>query len=114
MIRASVSCDDDTHGPVIEFDATAWFENASDSEIQCMRDEDFYGGEASDSVAEYLAERNEELAEFFRYLSFRQKHCQGSCSGYSVRVNSDDAESWLAERAGRPERGNNNKKGKAR
>lgn len=97
MIRAEVYCDDDDHGPVVEFDATAWFERASDEDIRALREEDYFGGEGSDAVAEYMADRDETVAGFFRYLTFRQEHSRGSNGGYSVRVGDKDAESWIAK-----------------
>lgn len=100
MIRAEVSCDNDDYGPLVEFDATAWFEKATDEDIRQIRAEDYFGGESCDSVAEYMADHNDKVAGFFSYLTFRQEHGRGSADGYSVRIGDKDAEAWIA--ANRP------------
>lgn len=97
MIRAEVSCDNDDHGPVIRFDATPWFEQASDDDIRALRQEEYGCGYESDCVAEFVADRDATVAGFFSYLSFRNDHGRGSGSGYTVRIGDKDAESWIAE-----------------
>lgn len=97
MIRAEVSCDNDDYGPVIEFDATPWFEQASDKDILELRAEAYGCGYASDCIAEYMADKNEKVGGFFAYLRFRQEHGHGSGDGYTVRVGDRDAEAWIAE-----------------
>lgn len=96
MIRASVSADNDDYGPVIDFDATPWFEQASERDIQHLRDEGYGCGEESDGVAEFMADRDAIVAEFFTYLSFRQEHGRGR-GGYTVRIGDRDADAWIAE-----------------
>ena len=100
MIRADISCDNDDHGPVIPFDATRWFQQASDSDILALRGEEYGCGYESDNVAEYMADHDKLVAEFFSYLRFRQTYGRGSGDGYTVHVNADEAEAWIA--ANRP------------
>lgn len=97
MIRAEVTADGDDYGPAVEFDATKWFERATDSEIDNLSAEEYYAGDASDSVAEFAADYDNEVGEFFRYLDFRNRHSKGSGGGFSCRVSEKDAEAWIAE-----------------
>ena len=96
MIHAEVSCDNDDYGPAIPFDATGWFSTAGDSDILALRGEEYGCGYESDSVAEYMADRDKLVGEFFSYLSFRQTYGRGN-AGYTVRISADDAEHWIAE-----------------
>lgn len=96
MIRAEISCDNDDYGPVIPFDATEWFRTASDADISALRAEEYGCGYESDNVAEFMADRDKTLAEFFVYLRFRQTYGSGG-GGYAVRVDAYAAELWLSK-----------------
>ncbi len=97
MIRAEVTVDNDTYGPIVEFDATPWFEKASDRDIDCLRGEEYYAGEVSDEVAQFCADKDATVAKFFEYVEFRQRFSRGSDSGFSCRVSEKDAETWIAD-----------------
>ena len=92
MIRAE--CHSDDRVVEVEFDATPWFQQASDKSIIELAEIDWGLDYASDDVAEKLAESNEEIAEMFKYISIvqRTKHM-----GFECTVNEDDALKWIAE-----------------
>jgi len=62
MIRAEVHSDD--YVRQVKFDATKWFESASDQEIINLINCDFGGDYPADSVAENLSVFNQELSDF--------------------------------------------------
>jgi len=97
MIRAEVTVDNDTNGPVVEFDATPWFEQASDRGIEWLRDEEYCAGEASDEVAEFCADKDATVEKFFEYVRFGQQFSRGSGFGFSCRISVKEAEAWITD-----------------
>jgi hypothetical protein len=96
MIQAETTVDQDNYGPVVKFDATPWFEQATADQIEQLAAEEFFAGDTSDEVAEFCADRDATLQGFFGYVRFRQEHGSGA-GGYSCRVSEADAMEWLAE-----------------
>ena len=91
MIRAEVHSDD--YAAAAKFDATPWFEQASDNAIGELMECDYGGDEAADAVAEWSARLFDDVAGVFRYDELAR-------CGFECHVNPDDAEAWIA--ANRP------------
>lgn len=90
MIRAEVHSDD--HNAKVEFDATKWFEQASDEEIIGLAKADFGGDYESDEVAEFFADTL--TKPVFDYLD----HLRGSFGqrvGFECHVEPVDVRCWL-------------------
>lgn len=92
-IRAEVHSDDYRYQ--VEFDATKWFEQASDKEIMGLAQCGWGGDYAADAVAEYFEDTLEEIAQLMNYC------CATTGSrepvGFEVKVNCDDAIAWLEQ-----------------
>jgi hypothetical protein len=73
MIKAE--CHSDDHKAEIAFDATSWFEQASDKEIAQVVDCNWGGDYPTDNIAIYMSDYNEEIAKMFIYLEIA--HNQG-------------------------------------
>jgi hypothetical protein len=86
VIRAEVHSDDFVFKT--NFDATRWFENASNEELINLINCGFGGDYPSDDVARYFAETNEDVADVFDYLNIKPV-------GFECHVNVDDAENWI-------------------
>lgn len=87
MIKAEIHSDD--RKIEVEFDATAFFKQASDGELQRLADCDFRGDYPADDVGHFEAERNPEVQRVFDYLDIVRDQ------GFEVVVDSDDASAWL-------------------
>jgi hypothetical protein len=94
MIRAE--CHSDDFCVEVDFDATQWFEQASDDEIKALRDCDWGGDYPADEVAMFMAEHSQEVEDMFKYITLRHKleHI-----GFECHVNPEDAERWLNDRS---------------
>lgn len=95
MIKAE--CHSDDRCIEVNFDATPWFEQASEKEILDLANCGWRGDYPSDAVAHFMADLNDEVAEMFSYLGMRAKI---ETIGFECSVNSEDALIWL--RANRP------------
>ena len=98
----------------VEFDATRWFEQATEEQIIALAKTDPYGhnGEISnvllwgydysaDEVAQYMSNYNGELARLFQYSEMRATSRFPDIGGFDCEVDAVDARRWLAEH--RPE-----------
>jgi hypothetical protein len=90
MIRAEVHSDDYLYERA--FDATPWFEQASDDEIKALIECDFGGDYPADAVAEYMEDHDSEIERMFDYCR------RGSGVGFECHVETEDAEKWIKER----------------
>ena len=100
MIRAEVHSDD--RNVEVEFDATEWFEQASDDEIEELANFHYGGDYPADGVAEFFDRKGKNsTAPVFRYLKIiRNDASKGDCCGFECHVNQEDAETWI--KANRP------------
>jgi hypothetical protein len=93
MICAEVHSDD--YVRQVKFDATKWFESASDQEIINLINCDFGGDYPADRVAENLSVFNQELSDFFSYFDDKPVMLNGDTVGFECHVNVNEAESWI-------------------
>ena len=94
MIRANVHTDDWHYD--VDFDATAWFEQASDQEIIELADCGWRGDYPADAVAEFMADHNNQIQRLFDYLSHDPRTGKDPI-GFECSVNEGDARAWLKE-----------------
>ena len=94
MIRANVHTDDRHYD--VDFDATAWFEQASDQEIIELADCGWRGDYPADAVAEFMADHNNQIQRLFDYLSHDPRTGKDPI-GFECSVNEGDARAWLKE-----------------
>lgn len=88
MIRAEVHSDD--YAATAKFDATPWFEQATDEAIEQLAKCDYGGDYAADAVAVWSASLFADVAGVFQYDELAR-------CGFECHVNPDDAEAWIAE-----------------
>ena len=88
MIRAEVHSDD--HVAEANFDATTWFEQASNEEIRALAEISWGGDMESDAVAQFFNTDSErDVAFVFTYVQHKQD------VGYECHVDSKDALRWI-------------------
>lgn len=92
MITAE--CHSDDHAVEVTFDATRWFENATDKQILSVAAEDWAFGYATDDIAMSEAEENEQIADMFKYIEIRGKV---EDMGFGCSVDHSEAMTWLKE-----------------
>jgi len=93
MINAKCYSDD---GAVeVNFDATAWFEQATDEQIKELADIEWGGNYASDDVALHMATVDKKVQKVFDYCEINR-----DMPGFECRVNPQDAIAWV--KANRP------------
>ena len=80
-----------------EFDATAWFKQASDDKIVALSAAGWCGGYEADEVAEFYT--HSDLSELFSYLHAVNK--KGTSVGFECDVDEESAMAWLKQN--RPE-----------
>ena len=90
MIKAEVHSDD--HAVEVDFDATLWFEQATEKQIEDLAITDFRFDYPSDDVAIFMAEHNEEIAGMFKYIEIRGRV---ETMGFGCSVEEDDAMKWI-------------------
>jgi hypothetical protein len=94
IILAEVHSDD--HVFEVEFDATPWFEQASNEAIVALADCEWGGDYAADAVADFFSESNEQISDLFTYLhTIRNLRSHKDMNGFECHVNSEDAYAWL-------------------
>ena len=90
MIRAEMH--DDEFRTSARFDATEWFEQASDEQILNLAKIQWRGDYAADAVAEFFEGAGvgepETVDEVFKYVSLRD-------CGFEVSVEPEDAIAWI-------------------
>lgn len=89
MIQAEVHSDDHVYG--VDFNATPWFDQASDEEIESLLNCDFGGDYPADEVARHFDGQNQEITILLDYC--RRK----DGIGFECHVDVDDVGKWLAE-----------------
>jgi len=93
VIRAEVHSDD--HKVEVSFDATTWFEQASQDEIESVAGCGWQFDYPTDNIAIWYSDTNEEVQKLFFYLGIVQDQ------GFGCSVNPEDALAWLS--SNRPE-----------
>jgi hypothetical protein len=76
----------------VNFDATKWFEQATDKAIVDLIDCGWGGDYPADDVAMFMADDNQTIEDMFKYLELRNPI---DCFGFECNVNPDDAMTWL-------------------
>jgi hypothetical protein len=89
----------DDHVAMVEFDASKWFMNASDSAIIALAEQGWGGDDRADGVAESFDEGghhpNPEIAAAFAYLKAAQKF---KTVGFECYIAKDEAMAWIQSR----------------
>lgn len=85
----------DDHASEVVFDATPWFEQASDEEIAALRACGWGGDYPADNVAIFMADHNEELARMFAYVEAAHNVKD---IGFECHVVEKDVILWLEHR----------------
>ena len=99
IIRAEVHSDD--MATAVKFDATPWFEVASDMEIfklaECgVSNPSKWGGEArANEVALYMESKHDGVSFLFDYLRRARRAKKNSNPGYECYVSGGDAVAWI-------------------
>ncbi len=93
MIRAEVHSDDRAYE--IDFDATAYFVQASDEDLFKLAKDDWGGGYPADWVAEYFEKTNRNIKAMFRYLRSPEVRERRDAPGFECYVKEADAMEWL-------------------
>lgn len=97
-LRIRAECHSDDHHVETKFDATAYFEQASDDELLDLAKCDFGGDYAADAVAQFFDDRT--TKRLFDYLATDPTMGRETV-GFECHVDENDAMEWLA--ANRPE-----------
>jgi hypothetical protein len=86
-IRATMTSDDDAY--VVRFDASDWFEHASEEDVRALAGVGWMRDYEADVVAKHFDRpQNPTMREAFR-------HIRGGRVGFEVEVNDRDALEWL-------------------
>ena len=91
-IPAEVHSDD--HKVTANFDAVAYFVQASDDELVGLVDCGFGGDYPADEVAQFMADLDEGVERVFMYLSFEPEHF-GEKVGFECHVDQRPALLWI-------------------
>lgn len=92
-------CRSDDYNVEIEFDATAWFEQASEADIIKLAECQWGGDYPADAVSEFFSDQ--ETSRIFDYVSNHPAKLSNNAVGHETYVDSDQAVRWLEEN--RPE-----------
>ncbi len=98
MIKANVHDDDERFS--INFDATLWFEDASDGSIKELAKYDWGYDYTADAVAQYMVIHDDQVNNFFDYIEALAVLSGASSAGFECYVNTEDAIVWI--KANRP------------
>lgn len=90
-IRAKVHSDDYLYE--VNFDATQWFNSASDEGIRELAENGWGGNEMGDSVAQDAEAGNLDIAALLDYC--RATRDLRNPVGFECYVNEDDAKAWI-------------------
>ena len=88
MIGAEVHSDD--HVAEVSFDATEWFEQATNSDILALRKIGWGGDYAADVVAQFFS-LDDDVEHLFWYVRAHDD------IGYECHVDADDALEWIRQ-----------------
>lgn len=94
-VMATGHSDDWAHE--VMFDATAWFEQASDQELRALHEIGYRGDCAADAVLLFFEDCIAELAGLLEYCRRSQTRGREGV-GFECEVDEDDALRWLAAR----------------
>ncbi len=95
MIKAE--CHSDDRCVEVNFDATPWFEQATDKQITELANIGWGGDYPADDVADFMEKTNSEIQQMKTYIGLRQRI---ETIGYECHVSPEEARSWL--KANRP------------
>lgn len=95
MIEAEAHSDDRVFEAT--FDATPYFEQASDAALEALAACGFGGDEPADRVAIFMAEQNESVAAIFSYLEVYNRPRTRETIGFECHVDEEQALLWLKE-----------------
>lgn len=100
-IRVRAEVYDETGLKKVEFDAAAWFAQASDDDIIKLRNMGWANDWTSDRIAEYFADSNEDIADLLNFCrtNHRTYEPQGfeSSQGFGCSIDEDSAMAWLKQ-----------------
>ncbi len=91
-------CHSDDHAIEHDFNAAAWFEQASAEQIVALANCGWRGDYPADAVAHFMADHDDQIAAMFSYIEIANGIGD---SGFECSVAEESAMSWLAEH--RPE-----------
>ncbi len=91
MIKATLI--DDNEIFYIDFNVTAWFEQANDDQIVALAKSGWSCSEEADVVADFFSNQDKEVMEFFTCLGLVNKMSLGC--GYHCAISNDDAIKWV-------------------
>ena len=91
----SASCHSDDRRVEVSFDATFWFQQASDQELTDLAECSFRGDYASDAVAIFMAGKNKKGAGMFTHIEIMG---QRESMGFECNVNANEAMDWSRRR----------------
>ena len=97
MLTVSAKVHSDDYVFDIAFDATPWFEQASDEEILVLAKCDFGGDYPADAVADFFENSNPEVTDMFDYIHAHNKSDVVEHIGFECYVDEDEAMAWLVE-----------------
>ena len=92
-IIVSAEAHSDDHKIQVRFDATTWFEQAGDEEINDLMEIHYGGNLAADRVADFF-EKNQ-TKRLFDYLSFSPTMADGDTIGFECNIDQVQAEAWI-------------------
>ncbi|SRR5579884_2494765 len=92
--KVTASCYSDDHVVEVEFNATPWFAQASDAELQALREEGYGGGYTADSVAEYAADYDPFVQAVFDHNQTLPSSVE--LRGFECHIDETEAEVWIA------------------
>ncbi len=94
MIKASLKDDNDIIS--IDFDVTAWFEQATDDQIVALAKSEWGYDYEADAVADYFFEKDENVTKFFTCLRIMQEIGRGN-NGFACAIDDGEAIKWVTE-----------------
>jgi hypothetical protein len=90
------SCYSDDHMVEVKhFNATLWFTQATDDELQALHDEGYGGGYTADSVAEFIAAFDPQVQAMFDHNDTLPKSVE--LRGFECHVNEKEAKAWIVQ-----------------
>jgi len=94
MIKAEVHSDD--HNIEVEFDATPWFDYASEKQIIELARCDWGGDYPADAVAQFCSNHDPRIQKLFDYLDINQDDSsKKDCGGFECHVDKVSARVWI-------------------
>lgn len=93
MIKSiKAKCHSDDHAVECTFNAVPFFKKAKGKDIIALAKCGWGGDYPADAVAEYMAGRNKEIADMFRYIEIRKGIAD---IGFECHVDETEAMAWL-------------------